>query len=334
MSDNVLPLILDCDTGEDDAIAIVLSVLAELPLKYIVTCHGNTTLDNATDNSSRILSLLDAKEIKIIKGSSKPIQPHKWESPSFTAGTDFLGYNGLCNMRLSRSKFDNVKYFGQNIFIRKLAEIIKTEQKIDYIITGPCTNFALVCDYFGPELKKYIRNLYIMGGAIYAPGTRGAGVKNTSHENGKKWPETWAEFNFYCDPFSVKKVLSYSFNPIVITWDQCIQFELPFEIIRKMKSKTIGGKFIIRLMHAFMKLYGMKNKTKFELCDPLTIMAYIGCGNIRSEKINIITGKKYFGKSFPDPKGFSVRYFYVNDNKEVQSIISSMIRKLGITISG
>jgi len=290
------PLILDCDTGEDDAIAIVLAIMCGLPLKYIITCHGNTTLENATRNTSRIVSLLKAKGIKIIVGADKPTKPHKWEPTGFTAGSDFLGQNGICNVKLHPSKYNHILNFRGNKFIEKIAEEIKKEKKVDYIITGPCTNFALLCDHLGKEIKKYINSLYIMGGAIYVKGARGSGVKNTSHAKGSGVPDTWAEFNFYCDPYAVKKVLSFGFNPVVVTWDQCINFELPFEFIKKMRSDKPGGKFIVELMYAFMKLYGIKNKTKFELCDPLTIMAYLNYGGLRNEKINIITAKKYFGK--------------------------------------
>lgn len=325
------PLFLDCDTGEDDAIAIVLAIMSGLPLKYIITCHGNTTLENGTRNSSRIVSLLNAEDIKIIVGADKPTKPHKWEPPGFTAGSDFLGQNGICNVQLPPTKYDHIIDDGKNKFINTIAEIIKKEKKIDYIITGPCTNFALLCDYLGKEIKKYINSLYIMGGAIYVKGARGAGVKNTSHTKSKDAPDTWAEFNFYCDPFAIKKVLSFGLNPIVVTWDQCINFELPFDFIKKMKGTHPGSKFIIDLMHAFMKLYGIKNKTKFELCDPLTITAYLKYGRLRKEKINIITSKKHFGKSYLDKNGHDIRYFYVKNKGETSAIITDMLNRLKIT---
>ncbi|MBI5452399.1 nucleoside hydrolase [Candidatus Gottesmanbacteria bacterium] len=324
------PLLLDCDTGEDDAIAIVLAIMSGLPLKYIITCHGNTTLGNATRNSSRIVSLLDASKIKIIKGANGPTKPHLWEPPGFTAGTDFLGYNGLCNVKLPPSKYKNVIDSGQEKYIKELAKLIKKEERVDYIITGPCTNFAKLCNYMGKDIKKHINSLYIMGGAIYVKGARGAGVKNTSHKKGNKAPDTWAEFNFYCDPYAIKKVLQFDLHPVVVTWDQCINFELPFTYINKMKASKPGGKFIVRLMHAFMKIYGLKNKTKFELCDPLTVMSYMGYGHLKNDKINITTAKKYFGKSYHDEKGYSIKYFYVKSKVEINSIIAEMMRKLGI----
>ncbi len=327
-----LPLILDCDTGEDDAIAIVLSVMAGLPLKYIVTCHGNTSLDNATRNSSRILSLLDAKNIKVIKGAAKPLEVHKLEGPDFMCGEDFLGKNGICNIELPESKYDNILDFGDDRYIEELVKRIKTEGPVDYIITGPCTNFARLCEYFGNDIKKYINSLTIMGGAVYVRGTRGAGIKNTSFERDKTdVPESWAEFNFYCDPKAIKMTLEAGLNPTVVTWDTCINFEVEMDYINQMKSEKVGGKFVIELMKAFMNLFGLKNKTHFELCDPLTIMAFMEHGKTIDDRINIITEKEYFGKSYPDGKGSPIRYYY-SKKEEIEGIISEMMKKCGITI--
>jgi purine nucleosidase len=77
------PLIIDCNTGEDDAIAIVLAVAAGLPLKYLVTCHGNTSSEHATKNSSEILSLMGAEHVKVIKAAAKPLETHKLEGENF-----------------------------------------------------------------------------------------------------------------------------------------------------------------------------------------------------------------------------------------------------------
>lgn len=326
------PLIIDCDTGEDDAIAIILAIISGLPLQYIVTCHGNTTLENATRNSSRIVSLLNARNIKIIKGASRPFRPHKLEAEGFTAGADFLGKNGICDIELPKSKYDNILDFGQDRYTEELANIIKSKGKVDYIITGPCTNFATLCNYMGQDIKRHINSLYIMGGAIYVRGTRGYGVKNTSHKEGPGVPETWAEFSFYCDPYAVKNVLSLGLNPIVVPWDTCVNFELPIEYINAMRADKPGSKFIVSLMQTFMRLYGIRNKTKFELCDPLTIMAYMGYGRTKQDKINIITDKEYFGKSYHDKNGHPIQYFYAKSKEEISSIVSAMMNKLQIQV--
>lgn len=77
-------MILDVDTGEDDALAIALAVRTGLPVKYIVSSYGNTTLENATANSAGVLQLLNATSIKIVKGSSWSTKRHRqnWQGKS------------------------------------------------------------------------------------------------------------------------------------------------------------------------------------------------------------------------------------------------------------
>ncbi|MCO6430733.1 MAG: nucleoside hydrolase [Deltaproteobacteria bacterium] len=328
------PLIIDCDTGEDDAIALVLTAYSKLPLKYIFTCHGNTTLQNATENSARIMSLVGASDVKVIAGASKPTTKHLWEKEGFTVGEDFIGRNGICNIELPKSNYDNISIPGEERYVEEMAKAIESCGPVDYIITGPATNFAQLCDYFGSDIKKHINSLTIMGGAIYVRGTRGGGVRNVGFDQRQEGQglESWAEFNFYCDPAAIKKTLAAGFNPIVVTWDACIHYELSLEYINRMRSNAPGGKFVCDLMQAFMKLFGIKNKTHFEVCDPITIMAFLGYGNLRDEKVNVITERHHFGKCYPDPEGYPIRYFHTNE-KEKDEILADMMRRLEIELS-
>jgi inosine-uridine nucleoside N-ribohydrolase len=324
------PLILDCDTGEDDAIAIVLAVLSKLPLKYIVTCHGNTSIDNATRNSSNILSLLDAADVKVIRGAAKPLEPHKLEGENFTVGTDFIGNNGICDVEIPASKHENILDFGDDTYIAELADRIKKEGPVDYIITGPCTNFARLCMHMGEDIKKYIHSLTIMGGAVYVRGTRGAGVRNIQHDrDASTESKSWAEFNFYCDPKAINLVLGAGLNPLLVTWDICTRFEVDFSYIQTLESETPGGKFVIELMHTFMRNFGLKNKTHFELCDPLTVMGYMGYGQTTTDEVCIITDHEQFGKSYSEHGCPPVKYFYAS-KAEVRDIIEAMMEKLTI----
>jgi inosine-uridine nucleoside N-ribohydrolase len=324
------PLIIDCDTGEDDAIALVLASMAGLPLKYIVTCHGNTSLENATRNSADIMSLVGASDVKIIKGAAKALEPHKLEGENFTVGEDFIGKNGICNVQLPLSQYDNILDFGDDKYIEELANRIRECGPVDYIITGPCTNFARLCEYFGEEIKQHINSLTIMGGAVYVTGTRGAGVRNVQHDRDPTKPsDSWAEFNFYCDPKAIEITLRANLNPLLVTWDICTRFEVGMDVIQSLQSDTPGGKFVMELMNAFMQNFGIKNKTHFELCDPLTIMAYMGYGQVNKDAVCIITDRHHFGKSYSDIGCPEVRYFYAS-KAEVPVIINDMLTKMGI----
>ena len=328
-----IPLIIDCDTGEDDAIALALTAAAKLPLKYAVTCHGNTTLDNATNNTANVLDLAGAHDVKVIRGASKPLKPHLLEKEGFTVGEDFIGKNGICNVQIPKAEHVEIIDPGEDKYIEELATILEKEGPFDYIITGPCTNFAKLCEHFGRDIKKHINSLTIMGCSMYIRGTRGPGVRNTQFERDLETDEeSWAEFNIYCDPYAAEIVFAAGLNPKVVTWEVCTTFELTYDSIQAMRSETPHGKFVIELMDAFMNLYGLANETLFEVCDPLTIMAYMGHGKTSADKIRIITDKEYFGRSVPDEEnGHSIQYFHAS-KEEISNIIYEMMQKMGIDI--
>src|SRR5207245_10259677 len=109
---------------------------------------------------------------------------------------DFVGKNGICNVRLPVSKYDNIIRFADKEFAAELSAIIKKESPLDYIVTGPCTNLARVCQHLGASTRASIRNVYIMGGAIYQDGNTGPLNPRTD--------KPLDEFNFYCDPSALE----------------------------------------------------------------------------------------------------------------------------------
>lgn len=310
-------IILDCDTGEDDALAILVALANKLTLSYIVTSYGNTSVKNSTLNTSRILSLANAYSVKVIKGSKKPLVKHPIEREGYSAGS-FVGENGLCNVKLPVSKYKNIINLQKNDFVDVLIKIINKEGPFDYIITGPCTNFAKVCNLLGPEIKKYINQVYIMGGAMYSGGNSGPlDPKTLQH---------YAEFNFYCDPYSANIILKSGLKINLITWDVTSKLTLSYNQISKFNSKTKTGQFAIKLMKSFFKHYGLSNDRNFELNDPLTIIAYLGLGSFIKKKITLSTEGLQAGRVVINEKGYPIQYFQVNGT----IAISKILKDLGI----
>jgi pyrimidine-specific ribonucleoside hydrolase len=67
------PIILDCDPGHDDAIAILLAVASpELDLRAVTTVSGNQTLDKTTNNALRVLELAGRTDIPVYAGADAP----------------------------------------------------------------------------------------------------------------------------------------------------------------------------------------------------------------------------------------------------------------------
>src|SRR3990167_10101250 len=104
-------VILDCDTGEDDALAILVALQKGLPLRYVVTSHGNTTIEHSTDNTSKILCYTDYLKVKVVKGSRRSLETHLHKPEGESAG-DFVGKNGLCNLELPPCRVKNIIEIG------------------------------------------------------------------------------------------------------------------------------------------------------------------------------------------------------------------------------
>ena len=68
------PVILDCDPGHDDAIALLLALASpEIELVGVTTTHGNQTLEKTTDNALRVLALVGRTDVSVAVGAERPL---------------------------------------------------------------------------------------------------------------------------------------------------------------------------------------------------------------------------------------------------------------------
>jgi len=68
------PIILDCDPGHDDAIALLLAIASpEVELIGVTTVAGNQTIDKTTNNALRILELAGRSDIPVYRGANRPV---------------------------------------------------------------------------------------------------------------------------------------------------------------------------------------------------------------------------------------------------------------------
>lgn len=315
-------VILDCDTGEDDAIAILVALANNIPISHIVTSFGNTTIANSTRNTSRLLSYVGATGINVVVGSSKPLMTHEYNA-HVTAGV-FVGKNGLCNTKLPASKIANVITPGEEKFAPLLCSLIQEQAPVDYIITGPCTNFAKICTTFGAKVSEYIERVFIMGGALYSAGNSGPTDPATGYAS--------AEFNAYCDPHAFNIVLGSGLPLYVVSWDVTSTVTIPYDRVNRFTSQTRQGIFAKTLMHNFLTFYGLNHGRNFELNDPLTVLAYVGFGHWKEEKISVVTHGIRYGKTVLYPQGYPIYYFYLKIG-EKDKVIGKILSDLDLSIA-
>ena len=118
-------IILDVDTGTDDALAILLAIGSKkFEIKGITTVAGNTNLEQATINTLRVLNLAKRLDIPIYKGSSKPLKGKGKRAKTH-------GKDGFCEVSLSVPSKKAQKTSAQD-FISKTIEKQKKPFEVNF----------------------------------------------------------------------------------------------------------------------------------------------------------------------------------------------------------
>ena len=174
-----LPILLDCDPGHDDAIAIVLALASpELDVKAITSSAGNQTPEKTLRNVLRMLTLLNRTDIPVAGGAVKPLMRE------LIIADNVHGESGLDGPALPEPAFAPQNCTAVELMAKTLRE---SAEPVTIVSTGPQTNVALLLNSH-PELHSKIARIVIMGGAM--------GLGN--------WTPA-AEFNIYVDPESRDK---------------------------------------------------------------------------------------------------------------------------------
>src|SRR4051812_3079503 len=149
------PVIIDCDPGHDDAMALLLALASpELELTAVTTVAGNQTIEKVTANAIRVLDVAGAETIPVAAGAHRPLV-----HPAATAA-DVHGETGLDGPDLPPPSRAPEPVHAVELMARLLRERPHTLAAV-----GPLTNVALLLALH-PELAGRIERLVIMGGAV------------------------------------------------------------------------------------------------------------------------------------------------------------------------
>src|SRR3954469_2784188 len=185
------PVIIDCDPGHDDAMALMLAVGSpELEVVAVTTVAGNQTLDRVTANAIRVLDVVEAHDIPVAAGADRGLI-----HTANTAG-DVHGETGLDGPDLPAPSRATEPLHAVELIARKLRE-----QRLTLIPIGPLTNIALLLATH-PELHGRIERIVLMGGAI--------GLGNVTPS---------AEFNVWGDPEAAHRVFSSGLDVTMVGLD-------------------------------------------------------------------------------------------------------------------
>ena len=154
-------VILDVDTGVDDALAIVYALLSpDLDVLGITTCFGNVDVETATRNTLAVVALCE-RQVPVYPGSARPLL-RDWSGPV----PWIHGDNGLGNAEVAQPT-DGPASVEAAQFIR--ATVRKYPGEVTVIPVARMTNLARALLY-DPELASLIDRVVMMGGAAFCPG--------------------------------------------------------------------------------------------------------------------------------------------------------------------
>ena len=224
------PVIIDCDPGHDDALAITLALARpELDVLGITTVGGNATLANTTRNALRILALLGRPDVPVAAGSPDPLV-----RPLETA-TEVHGTSGLDGADLPEP-VSAPRPEGALEFLR--ATLDASPVPVTLIPVGPLTNIARLLRVY-PGIESKIGAVSLMGGGMV-------------HGN---WTPA-AEFNIWVDPEAARIVfrsgLRITMHGLDVTHKALFGYP---EIERLDAIGTRVGRVFADLMRFFVKFH-------------------------------------------------------------------------------
>jgi len=142
-------IIFDVDTGSDDALALMVGMLSpEFDIVGICTVNGNLPVENTTENTLRVVELMNRADIPVIRGCGTPISAtldplrrmRQRSNDGVSADGEEVTYHAP-NLPLPPATIKAAE--GKNAVCWYIDTLMNATEKITLIMVGPLTNFAL-----------------------------------------------------------------------------------------------------------------------------------------------------------------------------------------------
>lgn len=203
-------IILDCDPGMDDSMAIIMAAKSPaVDLLAVTAVNGNYPVDVTSTNARKIMELLDITDIPVARGMEKPIVRESPKDP-FTHGVDGQAENFLPNPKLPLSEKHAVDL---------IIDLVKENPgEITLVATGPMSNVAMAITK-APEIKPMIKEIVAISGAF---GLNKYAFLNATGDT----PQS--EWNVYVDPEAAKIVYESGIPLVALGLDVATYFDVNF----------------------------------------------------------------------------------------------------------
>lgn len=240
-------IIIDCDPGHDDLMAILLAYANDerLNILGVTTVAGNQTLEKVTNNVRKVYTYLGIST-PVASGAKGPI------SRKLFLGDEVHGVTGLDGWDFPTPTFE-IDSDNAVTFMRE--KIMNCEGKVTIVAVGPLTNIGLLFSVF-PEVKDKIEEISIMGGSIY-------GGNTTPH----------AEFNIFVDPEAATVVFESGIPVIMSGLEVTHAAGIRHEEIKQLMDKDGKvSKMCGHLLKFYVGYHNREGYASFPLHDVCSVM--------------------------------------------------------------
>ncbi len=279
-------VILDCDPGHDDAIALLLAARSPtLDLRAITVVAGNQTLPKTLNNALRVCSLAGITNIPVAAGMSRPLVREQ------IVAADIHGTSGLDGPSLPEPSISAAPIHAVDLIVD---EVLAAPGEVTLIPVGPLTNIAAALRR-EPAIAPLIQRIVLMGGGI---------------TKGNVTPV--AEFNIHADPEAAHVVFQSGVPLTMVGLDvthQSIPGPEERERVRRIGSPVavVVDQLLEFFGHTYRQRFGFDGPPVHDAC---AVAEVIEPGLIRTRRVNVaieLRGALSYGMTVCDMYGVTGR---------------------------
>jgi inosine-uridine nucleoside N-ribohydrolase len=224
-----VPILIDCDPGHDDAMAIMLALASpEVELVGITTVAGNQTLDKTTRNALKVLELVERTDVPVAAGADTPLVR------KLVTASHVHGDSGLDGPDLPEPTTRPVGAHAADFLADRI------ERGVVLVPTGPLTNVALLLERH-PDVAGRLERVVWMGGAI---------------AEGNITPA--AEFNAFVDPEAAARVFASGIDLTMIGLDVTHKALFTREHAERLRPAGRTGRAVAELADFFLGFHARR----------------------------------------------------------------------------
>jgi inosine-uridine nucleoside N-ribohydrolase len=286
VSSTIRRVVLDCDPGHDDAMAILLAAASPaIDLRAITTVAGNQTLDKTTLNARRVCSVAGITDVPIAAGSDRPLRRER------IIAAEIHGHSGLNGVEWGEPTIPLDPRDGVDLIIE---EARGADHPLTIIAVGPLTNVAAALER-APGIAERIERIAIMGGAI--------GLGN--------WTPS-AEFNIHADPEAAEIVFASGVPITLVPLEVTHRALATIEVIERIGALDTA---VAHMSVALLRFFAETHERVFGFAapavhDPCAVAAVIDPSIVATRPVNVVvdtTSELSLGRTVCDLYGTTGR---------------------------